>query len=593
MAHLRPEQLEVTLGSTDNTTVTTKGYVDEKSDSIDFWDRIIGGTTYLIPGISSSDEIGATAERITKGWFTNLEVTNMPTVNGTSINSNGVLDLASGEVTQLANIDATVISTSQWAYVGDMDQSVASTDDVNFASVETSGNLVFNGELTNDSIPTSLNSYVRFYGDTSGSGTLDTNQQAGSLNTTGITTFWQSFTVESSGLLTKIDCYFPFSINNNTLKIYLGEGTAGTLLYTSPLLGVGTGGLWLEHTLTTPITVSNGTQYTYQWSGALTNTRREPGNVYPGGMYSGNATEDLMFRIYINSAFSFFYFDADTDRFGFNTFSPATLVDINGSATIDTLTLGAGGSINEIVTSISTPTNNQIPTAAAVETYVTNSNTNNMWNRLGGGSEVVTRGGVYTVTIGAGATGIDYVLGFNGENNDAAFTWLEDEAILNFDNAFSLASGTSVNEFSIDGTLAGNSDDAVPTEKAVKTYVDQKVINEYNSSDTITADTAATYQQKVRLTTSSLPAGTYSIFWSCELSISDDKSNINTRVQIDDTTTISEQSGRVVQLDTYNIRSGFIRTTLTAGIHTIDLDYSNDESKTLSIRRARIELNRR
>lgn len=36
----------------------------------------------------------------------------------------------------------------------------------------------------------------------------------------------------------------------------------------------------------------------------------------------------------------------------------------------------------------------------------------------------------------------------------------------------SLLSGTGINEFSIDGTLSGNSDDAVPTEKAVKTYVD-------------------------------------------------------------------------------------------------------------------------
>ena len=35
-----------------------------------------------------------------------------------------------------------------------------------------------------------------------------------------------------------------------------------------------------------------------------------------------------------------------------------------------------------------------------------------------------------------------------------------------------LQNGTSINEFSTDGTLAGNSDDAVPTEKAVKTYVD-------------------------------------------------------------------------------------------------------------------------
>jgi hypothetical protein len=34
------------------------------------------------------------------------------------------------------------------------------------------------------------------------------------------------------------------------------------------------------------------------------------------------------------------------------------------------------------------------------------------------------------------------------------------------------ASGTTVNEFSTDGTLAGNSDNAVPTEKAVRTYVD-------------------------------------------------------------------------------------------------------------------------
>jgi len=35
-----------------------------------------------------------------------------------------------------------------------------------------------------------------------------------------------------------------------------------------------------------------------------------------------------------------------------------------------------------------------------------------------------------------------------------------------------LASGTSVNEFSVDGAMGGDSDNAVPTEKAVKAYVD-------------------------------------------------------------------------------------------------------------------------
>lgn len=39
--------------------------------------------------------------------------------------------------------------------------------------------------------------------------------------------------------------------------------------------------------------------------------------------------------------------------------------------------------------------------------------------------------------------------------------------------------GTGINEFSTDGTLAGNSDDALPTEKAVKTYVDANIPTTY------------------------------------------------------------------------------------------------------------------
>ena len=39
-------------------------------------------------------------------------------------------------------------------------------------------------------------------------------------------------------------------------------------------------------------------------------------------------------------------------------------------------------------------------------------------------------------------------------------------------DGLTLASGTNINEFSTDGTLAGDSDNAVPTEAAVKTYVD-------------------------------------------------------------------------------------------------------------------------
>ena len=51
-----------------------------------------------------------------------------------------------------------------------------------------------------------------------------------------------------------------------------------------------------------------------------------------------------------------------------------------------------------------------------------------------------------------------------------------------------LTSGTSINEISIDGTLAGDSDDAIPTEKAVKTYVD----TQHGAEDDIFYETGQT-----------------------------------------------------------------------------------------------------
>ena len=58
-----------------------------------------------------------------------------------------------------------------------------------------------------------------------------------------------------------------------------------------------------------------------------------------------------------------------------------------------------------------------------------------------------------------------------GINTDVDLIGLANDA-LTVNGSLELSGGTSVNEFSIDGTLAGNSDNAVPTEKAVKTYAD-------------------------------------------------------------------------------------------------------------------------
>lgn len=73
-----------------------------------------------------------------------------------------------------------------------------------------------------------------------------------------------------------------------------------------------------------------------------------------------------------------------------------------------------------------------------------------------------------------GATYINASTGQNitlRNNNSTIMSVLSTGVQLN-SGVIVLPNGTSINEFSIDGALAGNSDDAVPTEKAVKTYVD-------------------------------------------------------------------------------------------------------------------------
>ncbi|MFC2130457.1 beta strand repeat-containing protein [Bacteroidota bacterium] len=79
----------------------------------------------------------------------------------------------------------------------------------------------------------------------------------------------------------------------------------------------------------------------------------------------------------------------------------------------------------------------------------------------------------------AGPTYLDNNLEVNG------YTYLYDQldvtgtTTLNGDltvsGSFTLPNGTAINEFSTDGTLADNSDNAVPTEQAVKAYVDASI----------------------------------------------------------------------------------------------------------------------
>jgi len=62
----------------------------------------------------------------------------------------------------------------------------------------------------------------------------------------------------------------------------------------------------------------------------------------------------------------------------------------------------------------------------------------------------------------------------NGSDN-VGIGSTDPDATLDVNGSMILQNGSAINEFSTDGTLEDNGDDAVPTEKAVKTYVDNQI----------------------------------------------------------------------------------------------------------------------
>lgn len=119
-------------------------------------------------------------------------------------------------------------------------------------------------------------------------------------------------------------------------------------------------------------------------------------------------------------------------------------------------------------------------------------------------------------------------------NNDVWGIYVEDSDAVGIKNhiegSLELGLGTSITEFSIDGTLGGDSDDAVPTEKAVKTYVDNAIGSlEAGNESLSNGDTTA------EIIFSQAQSDTnYSQFWSIENSV-DSPPSIFTGVVYDKT----------------------------------------------------------
>jgi len=120
----------------------------------------------------------------------------------------------------------------------------------------------------------------------------------------------------------------------------------------------------------------------------------------------------------------------------------------------------------------------------------------------------------------------------------------------------------------------------------------QKAGQKYGESLGDSSTSSNVYQQKLRLSTSSLIAGDYRIGWSIEIEATDDKGDPFFQIDVDDTTQIHETDlTNASAKDVTAGFSGFDIVTLAAGVHTIDLDFRDNSKKTLIVGNARLEIN--
>ena len=113
------------------------------------------------------------------------------------------------------------------------------------------------------------------------------------------------------------------------------------------------------------------------------------------------------------------------------------------------------------------------------------------------------------------------------------------------------------------------------------------------SSDGESSTTNTSFQQKLRLTTGSLPSGKYRVGWSYEWSFSSTSYDFKAQVQINDSTTIAEHQEEPQDSgsDQWHKAGGFYYHT-GSGVLNIDIDYCRSSSSggTAYIRRARLEI---
>lgn len=119
---------------------------------------------------------------------------------------------------------------------------------------------------------------------------------------------------------------------------------------------------------------------------------------------------------------------------------------------------------------------------------------------------------------------------------------------------------------------------------------------EYQEAESlgVTNGSGTSWVQKLRMTTTTLPAGNYIILFDFQWMEQVLNTDNNARIQIDDSSTPWEMFGRhfgdSTGLGHYHPGGGFVYQALSVGSHNIDMDFSGSFSSQWYAREAKIKL---